>query len=238
MKKPIILISFKYVPDTDKFGIGRICSIRSNYCRAVIRAGGVPVISALGDADAYAEMADGIIFSGGSCDVDPFRYGEENRMAWDCDYEIDEMELDLFRAFYARKKPMLGVCRGIQIMNVALGGTLVQDIITECPDKPLHIRLREENADRHKVYTAEGSLLASLFGREFMTNSHHHEAVKDLGEGLRAAARTEDGLIEAIEHESLPITAVQWHPERMTGEENYDLPDMTPLFRRFVDSCR
>lgn len=237
--KPVILIAHKNNVDSASFGIGKKCTIRSNYCRALVRAGGLPVVTALGDIEDYADLADGLLLPGGSCDVDPFRYGEANRKAASCDFEMDEMEIALVKAFVARKKPILGICRGHQILNVALGGTLVQDIDEDCPDQRAHEAMYKSGENRHLVRTTPGSLLHNLFGSEFYTNSHHHQAVKTCGEGLHVAATTEDGLIEAIEHESLPIASVQWHPERMVGEERFDLPtDMMPLFRHFVNLCR
>ncbi len=228
--KPIILITNKFEKQT-VFGVGDIVGVRSNYCRAVEKAGGVPVLSALGDPEVYAELFDGVLFTGGA-DVNPARYGEENRYARDWNDELDEMELQLFNAFYKKGKPIFGICRGIQAINVAMGGTLVQDIPTEVGEG----HASEEHT--HTVKTVPGSIVASLFGEEVLTNSFHHQAVKECGPGMHITARTSDGVAEAIEHESLPIFAVQWHPERVIGEECLDLPDMMPLFRYFVELCK
>lgn len=236
--KPVILIAHKNNPDAANFGIGKKCTIRSNYCRAIIRAGGLPIVTALGDAEEYAELADGLLLPGGSCDVDPMRYGEENRKSFSCDFDMDEMEIALVKAFAKRKKPIFGICRGHQILNVALGGTLVQDIKDDCPEKTAHEEMYAEGKKTHPVCAIPGSLLCKLFGSTFHTNSHHHQAIKACGEGLRVTVTTQDGLAETVEHECLPIFSVQWHPERMIGEENFDLPDMMPLFKHFIDLCK
>lgn len=237
-RKPIILITHKSDPDSLPFGIGRIHRLRSNYCRAIVNAGGVPIISALGDAEAYAEIADGVVFSGGGMDIDPTRYGDKKRHAANIDFEIDDMELKIFEAFYKKQKPMLGICRGIQLINVALGGNLIQDIPEEVPELTVHKVIYESDIRFHPVKATEGTVFHKLFGGEFLTNSHHHQAVKECGKGLIPSVVTEEGVIEAVEHESLPIFAVQWHPERQIGEENLRLTNMMPLFNHFVDCCK
>lgn len=233
--KPVILITCK--PAATEWAVGGDCRTPANYCEAIIRAGGIPVISALGDADQYAQLADGILFTGSSFDVTPALYGEENRKAQGCNEALDDMELKLFQAFYDRKKPIMGICRGIQIINVALGGTLVQDIPSEVPDLTVHDQVYQKKTEFHPVNAIDGSLLAALFGTEFMTNSYHHQAVKNCGDGLLATVTTKDGVIEAIEHETLPVFGVQWHPERNIGDEQQALPDMLPLFRHFIALC-
>lgn len=231
--KPLILLTHKY--SDAHWGLGRSYFAESNYCRVLDRAGAVPVISAGGDPDALAAAMDGILFTGGG-DIDPVRYGEENTHNIRSDAELDEMELLLFRSFYALKKPIFGICRGIQTINVGMGGTLIQDIpsqVTVSAHKPL----AEGEKPRHTVTAVPGSAVCRLFGSEFRTNSYHHQAVKTCGAGLTPTAVTDDGVIEAVEHESLPIIGIQWHPERMAGEESFDLPDMMPLFRYFTELC-
>ena len=234
--KPVILITMKF-GDSD-FSVGGLYRCQSNYCRAIVQAGGIPVISALADAQDYANMADGILFTGSNCDIEPRLYGQENLGSVACMPELDDMELRLFEAFSRRGKPILGICRGIQLINVALGGTLVQDIPREIPDLTVHDRIYRKEAACHPVVAKEGHLLYSLFGAEFLTNSFHHQAVKDLGQGLVVSAVSTDGVIEAIEHKTLPIFGIQWHPERMICEEDSGLPNMLPLFRHFVDLCK
>ena len=235
--KPIILITHKFEEDPLPFGVGRIYSIRSNYCRAVERAGGIPIISALADAEDYAQMADGIVFTGSSCDIEPHRYGQENRKCALCDPVLDDMEIALFHAFMERKKPIFGVCRGIQLLNVALGGTLMQDIEEEVSGLTVHAAVYRKETESHTVTARSGSLFETILGSSFTTNSYHHQAVKDCGKGLVPTVTTEEGIIEGVEHESLPIFGVQWHPERMIGDEFTELADMMPLWRHFVSLC-
>jgi putative glutamine amidotransferase len=234
--KPVILITNGYAVDPNNFGVGRYIRIKENYVNAILRAGGVPVLSAHGDADTYARIADGVLFSGGS-DINPIHYGEKPYKE-DCHYmdDRDEMELAICKSFYELKKPMLGVCRGIQTINVALGGTLVQDIPSMVELSAHSQRLFDKPA--HYVKSTPGSKMRELFGEEFIVNTHHHQSVKDCAPGLRATVLTDEGVIEAVEHESLPIIAAQWHPERMIGEENFEMENMMPLFEYFVELCR
>lgn len=225
----IVLITHKVEKDPVSFGLGGILGVRSNYARALKMAGLNPLISAYGDPESYADLADGVVFSGGR-DFDPARYGEVSRLGHDFDEELDDMEWAVFEAFMKRKKPILGICRGIQTINVALGGTLYQDIATDTGRA--HV---PEAVAEHTVVAEEGSTLFRLFGPEFQTNTYHHQAVKDLGEGLVATGRSKaDGIIEAVEHKTLPIMGIQWHPERMIGEEATHLADMRPVFDWFA----
>lgn len=234
--KPVILITNKPAPSD--FGVGGICKTPANYCNAILNAGGIPVISALADARDYAELADGILFTGSACDITPALYGQENRKALSCNEALDDMELQLFRAFYEKNKPILGICRGIQLVNVAMGGTLMQDIEEESALLTAHKQVFAKETEKHTVTAAQGSLFRKLFGDAFVTNSYHHQAVKACGKGLLPTVFTEEGVIEAIEHESKPIIGVQWHPERMIGAEQLELTNMMPLFRYFIDLCK
>ena len=234
--KPVILITHKF--GESDFSVGGLYRCQSNYCRAVIAAGGIPVISAGADAEDYAALADGILFTGSNCDIDPASYGQENRGSADCDPALDAMELKLFDAFYRAGKPIFGICRGVQLISVALGGSLVQDIPQEIPDLSCHDAIYKKESDHHPVSVAVGTRLHSLFGQAISTNSFHHQSVKDPGRDMLVSALSADGVIEAIEHKSLPIFGVQWHPERMIGEECETLPNMLPLFRHFIDLCK
>ena len=162
---------------------------------------------------AYAEQFDGFLCTGGD-DVEPAYYGEERHPACgEAEPARDRFELALLRELIALDRPVFGICRGIQIMNVALGGTLWQDIYAQVLGsvRPHFEDLPEGR--RHTVY-ASGSL-ARLTGSSLLrTNSFHHQAVKAPGDGLAVRARSHDGLIEAVESEKLTYyKAVQWHPE-------------------------
>ncbi|MBR0355170.1 MAG: gamma-glutamyl-gamma-aminobutyrate hydrolase family protein [Oscillospiraceae bacterium] len=147
----------------------------------------------------------GALLLPGGGDVDPALYGQENTASKGIDTERDRRESEAFRLFLQRGLPIFGVCRGAQLINVLLGGTLHQDI-------PGH---RQDGNDelRHGSRTVD-PLLLSLYGERFVVNSTHHQAADRLGEGLRAVQWADDGTVEAIRHETLPIFAVQWHPER------------------------
>lgn len=203
-----------------------------DYADAVYEAGGQPVL-ALGMDDELAERADGLFLTGG-VDIEPCRYGME-RKEWcgEADLDRDEEELRLFSLFAGKKKPVLGICRGLQLINTALGGTLWQDQETEC-QVPGH-----RDGTVHCVQFEEDGLFGRLFGREILINSYHHQSVRTLGDGLRITARA-GKIAEGFEHESLPVWGVQWHPERMTGKMRVtkEGPDMKPLFYHFVKACR
>ena len=153
------------------------------------------------------EEADALLLTGGG-DVHPRFYGQSPAGAAAIDEARDLRELALTRAFAARSAPIFGICRGLQVINVAFGGTLRQHIDGHG---------QVDGADRlHETYT-DGVLLHSLYGTRFTVNSAHHQSVDRLGTQLRATQWANDGTVEALRHETLPIFAVQWHPERLCG---------------------
>ena len=147
---------------------------------------------------------DALLLPGGA-DIHPRFYGQELNDAEDIDEARDEYELALFRRFLDAGKPILGICRGMQLINVALGGTLHQHIDG-------HSRI--DGVDRVHTAHTDDALLRELYSERFDVNSAHHQAVDRPGGGLRVIARADDGTVEAVQHETLPILAVQWHPER------------------------
>ena len=201
----------------------------SAYVEAVQAAGGDPTAVY---CPQYEDRFDGLILCGG-VDVHPKYYGEPIDGSVNIDDKRDSAEMELVRAFLAAGKPIFGICRGCQLLNIYFGGTLVQHLPT----------FEGHTAETDGVYiphaaTAEpGSLLAEVYGTEFTVNSHHHQAVKDLAPGFRVTMRSaDDGVVEAIEHETLPIFAVQWHPERMSGRfSTDDTVDGVPILRKFVE---
>lgn len=203
-----------------------------NYADAIYEAGGQPVL-ALGADQELAERMDGLFLTGG-VDIEPERYKME-RKPWcgKADFVRDQEEFTFFSLFAKERKPILGVCRGLQLMNAALGGTLWQDQKEEC-----HTEGHGDGAI-HKVCLEEESLLGRLFGSEIPVNSYHHQSIRTLGKGLVVTARAGE-IIEGVEHESLPMWAVQWHPERMRSRDKIaeEGPDMGPLFSWFVKACR
>ena len=183
----------------------------ANYVRAVERAGGRVC------SDGTPEACTGLLLPGGG-DMEPWRYGQTNTASRNLEPERDALELDLLERFTVLRKPVLGICRGMQSINVFFGGTLVQDI-------PGHTQI--DGVDRmHPVRSAPG-----VFDAE-RVNSAHHQAVDALGYGLRAEQWAADGVIEAFRHTRLPVWGVQWHPERLPG------PDGERVFRAFLELCR
>ncbi|TAM02006.1 MAG: gamma-glutamyl-gamma-aminobutyrate hydrolase [Paraburkholderia sp.] len=188
----------------------------------------------------YAKHLDGLLLQGGA-DVSPQTYAEAAaRPEWPGDRVRDMYELELLHEFVESGKPVLGVCRGCQLINVAFGGTLYQDIATDVPTAGVHVS-EHYDQHRHAVTFPEGSTLSSMFPgrREAIVNSIHHQAVKTLGRDLTVeAVSAGDGLIEAVRYRRAPfVLGVQWHPEfhRAGGPE---LLDCTPLLDTFLRSAR
>ena len=199
-----------------------------NYSRAVTAAGGRVQFG--GDPTG----CDGLLLPGGG-DLEPWHYGQENMASHGLEPQRDWEEMELLEWFTTRKKPVLGICRGMQVINVALGGDLIQDL----PGELLPFHGRSDHDLVHPIRAAEGSLLHRLYGPLFPVNSTHHQAVDALGKGFRATAWAESGFVEAMEHESLPLIAVQFHPERMAyHRRREDTVDGAPLLCHFLELCR
>ncbi|MGF6778042.1 gamma-glutamyl-gamma-aminobutyrate hydrolase family protein [Paraburkholderia sp. GAS334] len=188
----------------------------------------------------YAKHLDGLLLQGGA-DVSPQSYEEvATRPEWPGDRVRDMYELELLHEFVESGKPVLGVCRGCQLINVAFGGTLYQDIATEVPTAGVHVS-EHYDQHRHAVHFPDGSTLANMFPgrREAIVNSIHHQAVKTLGRDLNIeAVSASDGIIEAVRYRRAPfVMGVQWHPEfhRAGGPE---LLDCTPLLDTFLRVAR
>lgn len=201
-----------------------------NYVKAVAAAGGASEAAYLPKPD--AARFDGLLLTGGG-DVDPARYGQENTASVGIDPARDEAEFALINSFLQAGKPILGICRGHQILNVALGGTLIQHL----PNAHLHTGKQDLI---HPVSTVRGSLLHRLYGAEFVSNSSHHQAVGIPADGMCVTAWSENGaVVEACEHESLPVFSVQFHPERMTPELTAGAAaDGLPVIRAFLELCK
>lgn len=234
MKQPLILLT----GGTGAAANGTpTYALNCNYAESVRRAGGLPILAVDNfSADAYADLADGLLLSGGK-DVATELYGQETKYDFVLtDPHRDEQEMALIKAFVERKKPIFGICRGVQILNVYFGGTLYQDI----PDQ-----LGGDHAKGvcHPVKLKKDSILGSMFGESMEINSYHHQALDALGKGLNAVAWSDANgheIVEAVEHESLPIWSVQWHPERMTGTVTNPehCKDSMPIFEYFVNQCK
>lgn len=194
-------------------------TLRRVYCDQIVRAGGVPmVLPPVDDAEVLINMLegiDGLVLTGGA-DYNPLWYGEQpEKELHTINSTRDLPELLLTRLAFNRQIPILGICRGVQTMGIALGGNLVQDLKT-----PLkHSQDAPRSEATHSVTITEGSTLYALYGQETFVNSFHHQAVKDCGSHLHVVATAPDGVIEAVEStEQKALMGVQWHPEWMGGE--------------------
>lgn len=212
-----------------------IFGTNQRYVRAVQQAGGIPVLIPPGDVDcslALFEQTRGLLLTGGA-DVDPARYGAEaSPKLGGLDPERDELEFARVRQAVERGLPVFGICRGHEVINAALGGTLYQDVPSEYERSLLHASPDRLAGDHvaHTIRPEGGTRLASILGGdERGVNSFHHQGVKELAPGLRASAFSPDGLVEAFESEDGRILALQCHPEEMTA-----LDWARDLFAEFV----
>jgi len=225
---------------TPRIGITH-CAHLADYVEAIRRGGGEPHViePATGVPARVLDTIDGLLLTGGA-DVDPARYGEARHPSGeDAEAGRDEFEIALARLAVERDVPVLGLCRGVQVLNVAFGGSLVQDIPTQTPGALAHAVADTPITCAHEVWVSKGSRLWQALqerlneGDACEVNSRHHQAVGRVAEGFEASATAPDGLVEAIERPELRFCiGVQWHPENFwrTGE-------FRCLFEAFVDAC-
>jgi len=215
--------------------------IGHTYTDSVLRAGGLP-ISLIPvpnhEIDQLLDRIDGLILSGGG-DLEPHRYGQErHEQVWRTNFDRDDFELALVHAAHQRMMPVLAICRGMQVVNVAFGGSLIQDIPSEIGSKD-HDVIGHAVYDGHQPVTiAADSKIAKATGEtDMLVNSIHHQAIDQLADGFRPVAWAGDGVIEGIEHEDQDweLLGVQWHPEFLG--ENSDEPSQR-LFNEIVEQAR
>jgi len=239
--QPVIGITTQ--PKCTESASGDIAShtIAHTYTDAVVRAGGVPVLlPPVPDEDvpAVADRLDGIVFTGGG-DIEAHRYGAATHQTMKrMDFERDQFEITLTAEAHRRRLPVLAICRGLQLVNVAFGGTLIQDIPSEVGSHT-HTEIGNRVWNGHQVVTLEkGSRVARAVGTtELKVNSIHHQAVRDIAPGFKAVGWADDGVVEAIEYADgeWPLYAVQWHPEYLS---NRDDPASHALFDALVADAR
>lgn len=214
--------------------------VTHTYSDSILRGGGIPILILPVEnslVDTVLDRVEGILFTGGG-DIAPERYGaERDEAVWMVDDERDEFELALVRKAYERKMPVMAICRGNQIVNVAFGGTLIQDLPSHAGAHG-HDIVGEGAYEPHaEALIEDGSRLAEVIGGGLHgINSIHHQAVEHLGDGLRVVASAPDGTVEAIEHadSEWPLISVQWHPEYLGVRDHGDSHD---LFTAFVESA-
>lgn len=212
-------------------------ALKQDYLDAVAGAGAVPLViapEATPAADLVVSRVDGLMLVGG-VDVHPANYGEALlNDTVDPDPERDALELALLKSALKRGLPVLAICRGHQVLNVARGGTLWQDLPAQRPDGLGHSQRGDPHSAGHEVRIAEGSLLRRIVGSDRLgTNSFHHQAVRRLGQDLRPTAWSSDGLVEALEDPAHRfVLGVQWHPEEMLNH-----PQHRALFDAFAEAA-
>ena len=212
-------------------------AVRENYCNAVRHAGGLPVLLPH-EPDAallYLERIDGLVVTGGGFDVDPALFGAASRHpSVTTKDRRTAFELAATKGALARDMPVLGICGGQQLLNVALGGTLIQDIPDEVPEAVPHRQANPRDEPGHGVRIVAGTLLHRIAGTEALAvNSSHHQAVKAAGPGVVVDAFAEDGIVEGIEDPRRRFClGVQWHPEFEINEAD------RRLFRAFIEATR
>ena len=215
--------------------------VNSAYLNAIQQAGGVPVALPPQLSSASLERLmrglDGLLLTGGG-DMDPALFGEApHPTLYDVAPARDNVETAAVHAALSRRLPILAICRGMQVLNVALGGSLYQDVDTDPGTEVRHSQEAPRGEPSHKVSIRTGSRLADTLGAEHIeVNSMHHQAVKALGAGLEAVAWAPDGLVEGVEHRdrSRLVLGVQWHPEELAGESE----PARRLFTALVSAAR
>ena len=193
------------------------------YVDAVLRAGGVPMMlsgQCPDCAERWLDVVDGVVLIGGG-DINPAEFGSAgHETIYNLSAERDAMELALMRALLTHPKPVLGICRGMQILNTVLGGTLHVHLPDVVGESVLH-RAPPRDPIQHSIQVAADSELAKVIGQQVHTASWHHQAIDQLGQGLKAVAWAPDGVIEAVELEGRQdLLAVQWHPEITAAEDD------------------
>ncbi len=227
-KKPIIGV----IPYEHSDGTGR--HVPDGYINGILQAGGEPLVVdyegfPFDQLDARADALDGIVFTGGR-DVAPARYDAEPwpELGSVC-LARDALEIPLVQALFARKKPILGICRGLQVINVALGGTLIQHVPKVYGT--VHQQEKESAPFSHDVDIVPGSRVANIFGATALrTNSYHHQAADRVAANLVITARARDGVIEALEFPGDQfLVCLQWHPEKTLGLDEYSIKPFQAL---------
>jgi gamma-glutamyl-gamma-aminobutyrate hydrolase PuuD len=229
-RPPLVAITGRRLGNTKRWPYARAAALPRGYLDAVTRAGGLPVLAdPVGDLRPLLDRVDALVLSGGA-DLDPETYGEVcHESVYGVDRAADDTELALVDAAVERALPVLAICRGSQLVNVARGGTLHQHL-PDLPGIDAHGRPGEPDGGwRHEIDIAPESLLAEVLGASRVTGScHHHQAVAKLGDGLRVVATSPDGVVEGLELDGAWLLAVQWHPE--------DTAESDPLQQRLFDA--
>lgn len=230
--KPIIGIVICGLDENRQF-------VTNTYIQSIRYSGGIPVILPLVRSDTiilqYISLCSGFVFCGGN-DITPLLFGEEPRNGnGRTDITVDLFQIRLMKQVLAASKPLLAICRGMQVLSTACGGSLWQDL-SLMPARTLnHMQVTDSRSDiSHQIRTERKSILRKILGSVLYVNSFHHQAVHHPGQGIQISARSKDGVIEAIEADWHPfIVGVQWHPECMYRQS----VEMRCLFQEFIARC-
>ncbi|WP_226536674.1 gamma-glutamyl-gamma-aminobutyrate hydrolase family protein [Fictibacillus halophilus] len=215
--------------------------VYNKFAETVRDAGGIPVVIPMGkpeEADYYAKLCDGIIFTGGE-DISSITYGEEpHPKVKKVNKHRDDFEIELVKKARENERAILAMCRGYHLLNVSYGGTIVQDVVSEFDDAINHFQSSATRTEpSHTVTIDENSKLYKIVGeKEVAVNSFHHQAIGEVGKGLRVAARAADGIIEALELEDDEATfllGTQWHPEELRHENK----NMMAIITNFIEAA-
>ncbi|MCP4924022.1 MAG: gamma-glutamyl-gamma-aminobutyrate hydrolase family protein [bacterium] len=236
MKKPLIGVTLDQ-ETTECYSKFPWYALRVHYTDCLSQKGALPVALPYGersDVELYSEHLDGLVITGGDFDIDPKLYGDSKihpRVSFKP--ERTQFEMDLFSAFFEKQKPILGICGGIQVINVAFGGTLYQHLPDEHPSDILHEQPNPRDEPSHDISIEKGTQLYEIARtNRAQVNSAHHQAIKDIGKGLRKNAVAPDGVLEGFEHENHPFClGVQWHPEYLVGPVDH------AIIQAFVQAC-
>lgn len=226
----------------ERDGFIRDCVFIEN-ANSIKKVGGIPIILPMTEIEnvikGYIDTIDALLLSGGN-DVDPRNYGEERKaVLGKTNRNRDKFDLLLIKYALEKKIPIMGICRGMQILNVYFGGTLCQDIWKYKKAELKHHEVNNYWEGVHKVFLEKNSQLEKLLGPEPWVNSIHHQSVEKIGKDLKVVGRSSDGIIEAYEHENpeVKVYGIQWHPELMFGVETPEKEgkEMKKLFKLLVE---
>ena len=214
--------------------------VPQTYIQAVEKSGGTPILLPCTQNEeaylCYGRQCDGFLFCGGG-DITPLLFGEELMTErGGTDFRTDQFHISLMKYLLTLKLPILAICRGMQILNIALGGTIYQDISLRWPVSMNHMQLSEDRSDPcHKITVIKDSILSNILGENEVVNSFHHQCIRILGTSLKISAVASDGIIEAIESDQLSfVVGVQWHPECMLNTYS----SMQELFFTFIEKSK
>lgn len=240
MSKPIIGIAGSmYVEEKPSFAGDYYDYNNNHYSQCIAKAGGIPIyLPVINHIDIIKEqlsLCDGLLFPGGA-DINPLIYNELPRpLLGRCNDLIDSYQINLAKLAFSTNYPCLGICRGMQLINIAAGGTLYQDISYATKTPLLHMQNGYLGDKCHPITINNDSLLNSMLGNKYLVNSGHHQCVNTVSSDFKITAKSPDGIIEAIENTSSSklIFGVQWHPEMLSLNDD----KMLNIFKVLIDNC-